>query len=210
MNENNNIFLFTATLTEAKPILNLSNSISETYINKIKIRTFDRNNLKINVIRTGIGSKITKAVLNAVADFVKNGIIINIGTAGALNNKLQIGDWISINKIFSNESDETIKIEHCDTFPSASILTSSAEITNEELKQEKHKRHSADLVDMEAFHIADFAEQKIMPCYVIKMVSDYANEGTNTISALKGTMKIHYNPHAANIFLKIINKFTNE
>ena len=55
-----NIFLFTATLYEAKPILNLSNDISESILNKIKIRAFEFNNLHIHIIITGIGPKKTK------------------------------------------------------------------------------------------------------------------------------------------------------
>ena len=198
-----NIFLFTAFESEVKPILNLSTMISETIFNNIKIRTFDFDNRKINVLITGMGKKKTQKILSAVADFIGNGMIINIGTAGALNNKFQIGDWFSVNKVFSD--DKVIEIENCSVFHTASILTSDSEITNEEIKQKHHKKYSADLVDMESFYIAEFAKQKNILCRIIKMVSDHANESTNSISALKGTMKIHYNPHAAESFLEVIS-----
>ena len=197
-----NIFLFTAFEGEVKPILNLPTMISETTFNNIKVRTFDFDNRKINVLITGMGKKKTKKILSDVADFIENGVIINIGTAGSLNNKLQIGDWFSINKVFSD--DKVIETDNCNIFHTASILTSDSEITNEEIKQKHHKKYCADLVDMESFHIAEFAKQKNMPCYAVKMVSDHANEGTNTITALKNTMKIHYNPHAAENFVKVI------
>ena len=197
-----NIFLFTAFEGEVKPILSLSNEISEVVFNNIKIRTFDFDNRKINVLITGMGKKKTKPFLSAISDFIENGVIINIGTAGALNYNLKIGDWFSINKIFTD--DKVIEIENCSAFHTASILTSDSEITSEGIKQKHHKKYSADLVDMESFYIAEFAKQKNMPCYAVKMVSDHANEGTNTISALKRTMKTHYNPHAAGIFVKVI------
>ena len=201
--KNTNIFLFTAFEGEVKPILNLSTMISETTFNNIKIRTFDFDNRKINVLITGIGKIKTKKILSDVSDFIENGLIINIGIAGSLNNKLQIGDWFSVNKIFSD--DKVIETDNCSVFHTASILTSDSEITNEEIKQKHHKKYSADLVDMESFYIAKFAKRKNMPCRIIKMVSDHANEGTNTITALKRTMKIHYNPHAAESFLKVIS-----
>jgi len=202
-----NIFLFTAFEGEVKPILNLSTVISETVFNNIKIRTFDFDNRKINVLITGMGKKNTKKILSDVADYIENGVIINIGTAGTLNNKFQIGDWFSVNKIFLD--DKVIEIENCNVFHTASILTSDSEITNEEIKQKHHKKYSADLVDMESFFIAEFAKQKNIPCYVVKMISDHANENTNSISALKGTMKIYYNPQAAEIFMKICNSLTD-
>ena len=202
MKENNNIFLFTATLYEAVPILNLSNKISDRILNKVKIRTFEYNNRQIHIIITGIGIKRTKKTLNAVADYINTGTIINIGTAGALNNKFQIGDWFSVNKIFSD--DKVIEIENCSVFHTASILTSESEITNEEIKQKYHKKYYADLVDMESFYIAEFAKQKGIPCYVVKMISDHANENTNRENILIIIMKKHYNPHASKIFMKII------
>ena len=197
-----NIFLFTAFEGEVKPILNLTTMISETIFNNIKIRTFDFDNRKINVLITGMGKKKTKKILSDVSDFIVNGVIINIGTAGALNNKFKIGDWFSVNKVFSD--DKVIEIDNCSVFHSASIITSDSEITSEELKQKHHKKYSADLVDMESSYIAEFAKQKNMPCCIVKMISDHANENTNSISVLKETMKIYYNPHAAEIFAKVI------
>ncbi len=197
-----NIFLFTAFEGEVKPILNLSTMISETIFNNIKIRTFDFDNRKINVLITGMGKKNTKKILSDVANFIESGIIINIGTAGALNNKFQIGDWFSINKVFSD--DKVIEIENCSAFHIASILTSDSEITNEEIKQKHHKKYYADLVDMEAVHIAEFAKGKKLPLRIIKMVSDYADEDSNKKTALKEVMRKYYNPHAADIFMKII------
>ena len=199
-----NIYLFTATLTEAKPLLRLSENISENFINKVKIRTFEFNELKIHVIITGIGPQKTKRTLDAVADYINNGAIINIGIAGSLNNKLKIGEWRIINQLLlSIDFNKKIELITDDDFNAASILTSGSEITSEKIKQKHHKEYSADLVDMESFYIADFAKQKNLPCKIIKMISDYANENANSLSALKETIRKYYNPNAGELFLKI-------
>ena len=202
-----NIFLFTAFEGEVKPILNMSTMISETTFNKVKIRTFEFNEFKVHIIITGIGHKCTKKKLSDVSDFIENGVIINIGTAGALNNKFQIGDWFSINKVFSDEN--MIEIEHCSAFHTASILTSVSEITDEKIKQKHHKKYSADLVDMEAFYIAEFAKQKKIPCKIIKMVSDHADEKTNKKSALETALRI-YNKEAASYFKELIDRINHK
>ncbi len=197
-----NIYLFTATLTEAKPLLRLSENISENFINKVKIRTFEFNELKIHVIITGIGPQKTKRTLDAVADYINNGAIINIGVAGSLNNKLKIGEWRIINQLLlSIDFNKKIELITDDDFNAASILTSGSEITSEKIKQKHHKEYSADLVDMESFYIADFAKQKNLPCKIIKMISDYADE--LTMQTFKKSLR-KYEKEAANIIKKIV------
>ncbi len=199
-----NIYLFTATLTEAKPLLRLSENISENFINKVKIRTFEFNEFKVHIIITGIGIKKTKKTLDAVADYINNGIILNIGVAGSLNNKLKIGDWKIIDQLFlSIDFNNKIELMADDNFNAASILTSNSGITDEKIKRKNYKRYSADLVDMESFHIAEFANQKNLTCKIIKMVSDNANE--MTIQKFKDSLK-KYNKTAVNIFTKLIDR----
>ena len=201
-----NIYLFTATLTEAKPLLRLSENISENFINKVKIRTFEFNEFKIHVIITGIGPRKTKRTLDAVTDYINNGAIINIGIAGSLNNKLKIGEWRIINQLLlSIDFNKKIELITDDDFNAASILTSGSEITSEKIKQKHHKEYSADLVDMESFYIANFAKQKNLPCKIIKMISDHADKKTNSKSELKNALKI-YNKEAANYFKKLIDR----
>jgi len=195
-----NIYLFTATLTEAKPLLKLSENISEHFTNKVKIRTFEFNEFKVHIIITGIGIKKTKKILKAVADYITNGIILNVGIAGSLNNKLQIGEWKIINQLFlSIDFNKKIELITDNIFKTASIVTVENGIESKEIRRKLSEKFSADLVDMESFHIADFAVQKNMPCQIIKMVSDNADE--MTMQTFKKSLK-KYEKEAANIFIK--------
>jgi len=195
-----NIYLFTATLTEAKPLLRLSENISENFINKIKIRIFEFNEFKVHIIITGIGIKKTKNTLNAVADYVNNGTIINIGVAGSLNNKLKIGEWRIINQLLlSIDFNKKIELITDDDFNRSSIVTVEAGIENKDTRKKLGEKFSADLVDMESFHIADFAKQKNLPCKIIKMVSDNADE--LTMQTFKKSLR-KYEKEAANIIKK--------
>ena len=173
-----NLFLITATATEAKPFIDLADSVTQKFIGKIKISTCSFNNLSFSFIKTGIGIKNTINSLTKLHNFISSGIIVNIGMAGALNPNYQTGFWLAVNKLSSTETDETITCEHCDCFPTASILTSKNEIIEKISRDNLFKKFNAPLVDMEAFYIARFAKRKKMPCFIFKFVSDFADETT--------------------------------
>ena len=103
--------------------------------------------------------------------------------------------------ILCSKSSKPIKLELIDDLKIASIVTVKKGIEDNKIRKELNEKYDAQLVDMEAFHIADFAKQKKMSCRIIKMVSDHADEMT-TQTFKKSLQK--FNKEVAKIFQKII------
>lgn len=193
-----NIFLFTATLKEANPFFALAQDICEQFHNKIKIRTFDYKKYKIHIIITGVGHKKTKTTISKISDLIYSGYIINFGLAGALKQNLKIGEW---KKITSCLHENHSLIINNSNQQSLAIATVKKCVSSEKEKETLREKYNADIVDMEAYFIANLAKQKNLPCKIIKMISDLANE--NTKQSFNNSMK-KYEAEATNFLIELI------
>ena len=136
--------------------------------------TFEKN-INVQLFCTGIGTKKIDLPI------VGNESILNIGIAGALSKKFGIGDWIEISKV----NNFTCNI--FGKFNTAKLISVNAPVLNENEAQ----KLDADLVDMEGLAVANFAAEKNLPCNILKMVSDCANE--NSADDFKKSMKLYIN-----------------
>ena len=168
------LILFTAMQQEAMPIISRLKNAKKIKAGNLKYwqGTFE-NNIHAEIFCTGIGVKTIDF------PFDNNSIILNIGIAGALSKQFKIGDWLTISKI------NNVNCNIVNELKTATLFTVNKPI----IKEAEAKKINADLVDMEGFHIFNFAKKNKLKCYIIKMVSDFANETSST--DYKISMKVY-------------------
>lgn len=134
-------------------------------------------------LRTGVGYKLAVNSLKSYLAIHKPEMILNIGTAGALNTNFEIGSIVNVRSINCIEQS---KIVNLPSFPGAtsiiagSVLTVREAIQSKTTKDELSKAFQADLVDMESYYFANIAQKEKIKFYSIKIVTDCADENTNT------------------------------
>ena len=160
-----NLLIFTATRQEAMPIISRLKNAEKIKLGTLKgwHGTFEKN-IQAEIFCTGIGVKEINV------PFDNNSIIINIGIAGSLTYKFKIGEWIEISKVNNLNCNIVNKLK------TATLVTVNKPIVNET----EAKKLDADLVDMEGLHILNFTKENNLKCYILKMVSDFANENSST------------------------------
>ena len=127
---------------------------------------FDSNMI---CVITGVGKKSLLDVINYIDLHLDPMMIVNFGTAGS--NKYNIGDFIIPHSF--HYKDQVIK----SLFPVCPFSTPENLFYTDQLTtvETVHLNQSFDLVDMEAFFIAEYAVKKLIPFYCIKCVSDSNN-----------------------------------
>ncbi len=111
--------------------------------------------------------------------------ITNLGCAGGLCNTLKLFDLVEVSKVSLFLPDdlhhEEIKttLEYTPPLPIQEkgkyLATSTYPIKTSQLKQRAKKY---DLVDMEGYSIAYFANKHDIPCKMLKVISDFSDEGS--------------------------------
>ncbi len=160
-----NLIIFTATRLEAAPIISRLKNAEKIKSGNLKgwQGTLEKN-IQAKIFCTGIGVKEINV------PFDSNSIIINIGIAGSLTNKFKKGEWIEISKV------NNLNCNIVDKLKVATLVTVNQPVVNET----EAKKLDADLVDMEGLHILNFTKENNLKCYILKMVSDFANENSST------------------------------
>ena len=160
-----NFIIFTATRSEAAPIISRLKNAEKITSGNFKgwQGTFEKY-ICVQVFCTGIGIKKINV------PFDRNSIIINIGIAGALSTQFKIGDWLKISKV------NNLNCNIVDELKTATLISVNEPV----LSETEAKKLDADLVDMEGLHILRFAKKNNLKCYILKMVSDFANENSST------------------------------
>ncbi len=192
------LIIFTAMRLEAIPIISrLKNTKKIKSGNLIGWQGTFEKNIQVQLFYTGIGAK----EINVSVD--DNSIIINIGIAGSLSNQFKIGDWFTVSKV------NNINCNVVDEFKVATLIT-----VNEPVKSDSEaKKLNADLVDMEGLFVAEFAQKNKLQCYILKMVSDFADE--NFVHDCKKSMETYNNTCFENLKclishnVKRVTKFRN-
>lgn len=135
----------------------------------------------ITLLRTGMGKQNARRTITSYFENYHPESVLNIGTAGRLNEKLEIGRVYAICRLHCEYSDEVISLhidEHFARMPQAVLLTADKAVLSERRRTMLHEKYAADLVDMEAYVIAEAAARHNIPFSSIKIVSDAANAGT--------------------------------
>lgn len=103
----NNIGIIVAMQEELDEVLSIMNNITKKEINNMFVFEGNIENKSIIVIKCGVGKVNAARVTQILIDKLKVDYIINIGTAGALNSNLNIGDIVVADKLVQHDFDIT-------------------------------------------------------------------------------------------------------
>ena len=206
----NKIGIIVAMEEEQEEILNIMNNIEEKDIYEVTVKTGQIGKNKVVVAKCGVGKVNAARVTQILIDKLNVNCIINVGSAGALNPLLNIGDIVIGEKLVQHDFDITAfgheKGYITDTgrfFKSDEKLIKRYKKDNNEykiivgiiasgdifcnqvaMKEKIRSKFGADCVEMEGAAIAQVATLNKIPFIVIRSISDKPN-GRNHIDIEK-------------------------
>ena len=165
--------IVSALRAEAEPIINV---LPETEVIPCGPGSL-RRYTNFHLLRCGKGKQKATASLNLYLKQFNTGMVLLIGFAAALNHKFKIGQLFRITTVMNAQTNNFFDLSVYNPFqqlPGARLLTVPQAVTTEGQKQNLRKRFKADLVDMEAFHLAQICFRQNIQFGAIKGVTDLA------------------------------------
>ena len=186
-NEYNSLLIITALPFESRAILNHH----KINIKPKKLTTY-RLRESIYLIEVPIGFKFDPSILNRAVEKISPKLCINFGICGALDSSIPIGSPFHIQTVYHlNKEFSEIQLSKIEpAFQSASLLTVDEPMLNAKRRDELRSKTGCQLVDMEAFHIAQFCQARRLPLLIVKIASDFADEDSlNAIKTSRSQLK---------------------
>lgn len=196
---------------EITEIKNIMENIEEKNIYGCIIYEGIINGLKSILVQTGVGKVNAARTTQIIIDKYKVKYIINVGTAGGLNQNLKIGDIVvgsklvqhdfditafghekgyitNIGKIFNSNVDLIKKAQNVanqlkdrTNIIIGTIASGDIFCTNPNMKEKIKNKFNADCVEMEGASIAQVCTLDEVPFIVIRSISDIP-DGNNAIT----------------------------
>ncbi len=172
---------------EAYPFLNRVEILSRKRIGGATYRTAFFEGSHIMVVRCGIGAGRAAASIRNLE--TKPLWIMAVGTAGALDESLKMGDLVVSSDIVAGEvkaplfkSDKALTELVCQAanrvgvkYFVSRVASMSKPIFARKAREELYRNTGAIAVDMESYWIAEEAEKIVVPFTVIRVISDDTN-----------------------------------
>lgn len=194
---------------EVQEIINIMQNIHQKNIFGVIVYEGQINGLKVILVQTGVGKVNAARTAQLIIDKYNIKYIINVGTAGGLNNQLDIGDIVIGEKLIQHDFDITAFGHEKGyitgigtTFKSNEKLIKKAQnimkklnntniiigtiasgdifCTEIGMKDKIRNKFNADCVEMESAAVAQVCTLDEIPFIVIRSISDVPN-GNNTI-----------------------------
>jgi len=146
---------------------------------KIPIRggsLYISNNL--HLLRVGVGPEKASEVFGAYLNIYQPEVVVNLGLVGALSAVCTPGRVYSVQQAVDQRTDQVLYLNSLSPeakFSAEKILTVDRAVTDVQTRDNLYKKYAANLVDMEAFHLAQIAASSDTPFYSFKIVSDIAD-----------------------------------
>lgn len=201
------IGIIVAEIKELEAIKEIMVNVEETSIYDLIIFKGEINNRRYIVVRSGVGKVNAARTTQILIDKFNIEYIVNLGSAGAINDELNIGDIIIGEKLVQHDFDVTafgsdkgyipdtgkffkaedsliqkcknIKIQNINTI--TGTVASGDVFCNEiDMKCKIRKEFDADCVEMEGAAVAQVCHLNKIPFVVIRSISDIPN-GNNQI-----------------------------
>lgn len=201
------IGIIVAEVEEMEAIKEIMENISSTDIYNLKIFIGTINNKEFLLVRGGVGKVNAARVCQIISDNFELDLIINVGSAGGLNENLNIGDIVLGERLVQHDFDvtafgrekgfipETGKLFESDTnllekcknikidnqkIIFGTIASGDVFLTDTILKEKIKQDFDASCVEMEGAAIAQVCTLNNIPFLVIRSISDIPN-GKNEI-----------------------------
>lgn len=132
----------------------------------------------VNLFRCGIGKETAQKSFELYVNNISTKGVINIGLSGALSENCKSGEIFLINEIWS-QNKSVVFYPELMTIPGlakARLLTVDAAVFDSTKRDELFEKYKAELVDMEAYYLAEICKRKNIPLYSVKIASDNADE----------------------------------
>ncbi|MGD9900317.1 MAG: hypothetical protein AB7T22_14430 [Calditrichaceae bacterium] len=132
-------------------------------------------------LRTGIGVSNAENILQTYLLSYEPAEIVNIGTAGSLDENHQPGDIFYICKVYYKAVEQFIDLsleENKTGTDPAVLLTVDQPVMNKSDREALQRRFKAGLADMEAYPLAKICANHNIKFTCYKIVSDLADENT--------------------------------
>ena len=200
------IGIITAIDEELNAIKDIMKDITEERIYDLIFYKGKINNKKVMLVKCGVGKVNSARATQILTDKFNLEYVINTGSAGGLNNKLQIGDIVvgtklvqhdfntmpfgnergyisETGKFFESDIDlinrcKEIKIQNL-TVHIGKIASGDIFCTEVKMKEKIQKEFDCDCVEMEGAAIAQVCFLNKIPFVVIRSISDIPNENNN-------------------------------
>ena len=101
------IAIMAAMEEEVKEIKEIMENLKENYIYEIHVYEGTINGLKVILVQTGVGKVNAARTTQIIIDRYNISYIINVGTAGGVNENLKIGDIVVGEKLLQHDFDIT-------------------------------------------------------------------------------------------------------
>lgn len=172
--------------TESKPFRNWLKERGHTlFIGGSKIYTEKSALSEISVTVSGMGKKSASTSAQILIGFGSK-LLINCGTAGAINPERQVGQIIIANKIMEEKGSATVTdpslIQTClravkrlgwtDRVFVGPVITAEREVKEKAQKEMLYQKFQAECVNLEGIGVARTCRLHQIPCLVIKGISD--------------------------------------
>lgn len=197
------IGIIVAEIEEMKAIENIMSNIEIKSIYEYKMVIGNINNREYILVRSGVGKVNAARTTQILIDKFDVKYIINVGSAGAINDNLKIGDIVvgsrlvqhdfdvtafghekgyisEIGKFFESDSklikkSKDIKIENINIVI-GTIASGDIFCTDIEMKDKIRKEFNADCIEMEGAAIAQVCYLSKIPFIIIRSISDIPNQ----------------------------------
>ncbi|HID38939.1 MAG TPA: hypothetical protein EYP36_05440 [Calditrichaeota bacterium] len=133
----------------------------------------------LHLLQAGLGPRLSARTLALYLEKYRPDGLLNVGLAGALQPDTQTDQIYRVSEIVSGLAPTTISLpvrEEFVSLPSARLITVEEAVTDRKRRDELVKRYDAQLVDMEAYALAETARWHNTEFFSLKIVSDLADE----------------------------------
>ncbi|MEA2076846.1 MAG: hypothetical protein U9O95_02375 [Candidatus Marinimicrobia bacterium] len=127
-----------------------------------------------DLLITGVGPVLAERTLINYLEEHQPEYILNIGTAGMLNQELKLGEIYHIESTLTENEDE-IKLHLLSGETGEICLSVRRSIEDSDLRDHTHKKHNARLADMECYALAKIAKERNIPMSAMKITTDFAD-----------------------------------
>lgn len=200
----NKVGIIVAMEEEEEAILNIMNNIEEKDEYEVTFKIGQIGKTKVIVVKCGVGKVNAARVTQILIDKFNVEYVINVGSAGALNPLLNIGDIVIGEKLIQHDFDITA-FDHAKGYiPNVGVYLDSDEYllrianevskeftdigfhngviasgdifcTSDKMSQKINQKFKALCVDMEGASIAQVAYLSGIPFLVVRSISDIPN-----------------------------------
>lgn len=204
------IAIMAAMEEEIAEIKDIMENLEQKVISGVVIYQGTINGLKAILVQTGVGKVNAARTTQIIIDKYNIKYIINVGTAGGLNEKLRIGDIVIGNKLIQHDFDITAfghekgyitglgtvfqsdkeliekakdtiqKLDNTNVIV-GTIASGDIFCTQIKMKEKIRSKFNADCVEMESAAIAQVCKLDQVPFIIIRSISDIPN-GNNAIA----------------------------